>query len=78
MDRQEIDQETKATKNTKNVLFWILGIGIVLSLIAFAGGFFNHSGDATPTSTENTPGAVLSDTVAGDQMSDTLATDIRQ
>jgi hypothetical protein len=77
MDRKEIDQETKETKNTKNILYWIVGIGIILSLIAFAGGLFNHNGDVTP-STETTPGAVLSDTVAGDRMSDTLATDIRQ
>ena len=77
MDRKEIDKETKATKNTKNILFWIIGIGIVLSLIAFAGGLFNHGGDVTP-GTETTPGAVLSDTVAGDQMSDTLATDVQR
>lgn len=43
MDRKETEEETKATKNTKNVWKWILGVGIVLMLIAFWGGFFNHN-----------------------------------
>ncbi|MPR35085.1 hypothetical protein [Salmonirosea aquatica] len=76
MDRKEIDQETKETKNTKNILFWIVGIGIVLSIIAFAGGLFNHGGDVTPKTDQT--GTMMSDTVAGDQMADTLATDIRK
>jgi hypothetical protein len=53
MDRREQEQETKATKNTKNVWKWILGAGIVLMLVAFWGGFFNHeesfSGAGTPS-----------------------------
>ncbi len=76
MDRKEIDQETKDTKNTKNILFWIVGIGILLAIIAVVGGFFNHEGDLTPK-TEQT-GTMLSDTVAGDRMTDTLATDIQR
>lgn len=75
MDRKEIDKETKATKSTKNILYWIVGVGIVLILIAFIGGFFNHNTDVVPG--DDVPGRVLSDTVAGDKMSDTLATDIR-
>ncbi|WP_025764678.1 hypothetical protein [Dyadobacter tibetensis] len=42
MDRKETDKEARATKNTKNVWKYILGVGIVLMLIAFFGGFFNH------------------------------------
>lgn len=77
MDRKEIDQETRATKNTKNIVYWIIGIGIVLAIIAFAGGLFNHEGSVTPGS-GTAPGAVLSDTVAGDRMADTLATDVQR
>ncbi|GGB93643.1 hypothetical protein [Dyadobacter sediminis] len=43
MDRRETDKETRATKNTKNVWKWILGVGVVLMGIAFWGGFFNHN-----------------------------------
>lgn len=42
MNRQETDREARATKNVKNVWKWIVGVGIVLSLIAWFGGFFNH------------------------------------
>lgn len=77
MDRKEIDQETRETKNTKNIVYWIVGIGILLAIIAFAGGLFNHGGDVAPGATTS-PGTVLSDTVAGDRMSDTLATDTQR
>lgn len=74
MDRREIDKETKATRSTKNILYWIVGIGVGLAIIAFVGGFFNHDTDIIPSS--NTPGTVLSDTIPGDMSeSDTLATD---
>ncbi len=42
MDRGEIDKEARATKNLKNVWKWVLGVGIVLALIAFFGGYLNH------------------------------------
>lgn len=45
MDREETDKEARSTKNLKNVWKWILGIGILLILIAFFGGFFNHNGN---------------------------------
>lgn len=77
MDRKEIDQQTRDTKSTKNIVYWIVGIGILLAIIAFAGGLFNHGGDVTPGTNTNT-GTVLSDTVAGDAMSDTLATDTQR
>ncbi|GAB2786002.1 hypothetical protein GCM10027275_33040 [Rhabdobacter roseus] len=77
MNRKEIDQEAKATKSTRNVWMWIVGIGIILMIIAFVGGVFNHGGDVTPNS--NTPGAVSSDTVAGDYGAgaDTSSSDFR-
>ena len=77
MERKEVDKETRETKNTKNIVYWIVGIGILLAIIAFAGGFFNHEGSVTPGTDTNT-GTVLSDTVAGDPMSDTLATDTQR
>ena len=77
MDRKEIDQETRATKSTKNIVYWIVGIGILLAIIAFAGGLFNHGGSVTP-GTDTNAGTVLSDTVAGDRMTDTLATDTQR
>lgn len=48
MDRHELDKETKATKKTKNIWKWILGVGIVLFLIAFFGGYLNHDEDFYP------------------------------
>jgi hypothetical protein len=42
MNRQETDDQARSTKNVKNVWKWIVGVGIVLSLIAWFGGFFNH------------------------------------
>ncbi|MCF2486624.1 YrdB family protein [Dyadobacter sp. CY347] len=79
MDRRETDKEAKATKNTKNVWKWILGVGIVLMAIAFWGGFFNHnenfteSENATETATQNT------DTIATDSKTnaDTIMESVR-
>lgn len=48
MDRHELDKETKATKKTKNIWKWILGVGLVLCLIAFFGGYLNHDKDFYP------------------------------
>ena len=42
MDRKETEEETKATKNTKNVWKWILGVGALLMAFAFWGGYINH------------------------------------
>ncbi|NIJ55794.1 hypothetical protein [Dyadobacter arcticus] len=70
MNSQETDKEAKATKNTKNVWKWILGVGIVLMLIAFWGGFFNHkenfkeAENPAETSTENN--AAVVDSIASD------------
>lgn len=63
MDRRETERETKATKNTKNVWKWILGVGAVLMLIAFFGGFFNHDKNFEQ---KETPSAAVADTVASD------------
>ncbi|GHB54963.1 hypothetical protein [Persicitalea jodogahamensis] len=77
MDRKETDHEARETKKIGNVLYWIIGIGIVLSILAFVYSFLRHDGDAVPKS--DTPSSqVLSDTVAGDRMSDTLATDMQR
>ena len=81
MDRKELDKETRATKSTRNVWMWVIGIGIVLFVIAFVGGFFNHDGDVMRNNSvdSETPGVVPSDTLRGDYGagSDTTATDIR-
>jgi len=58
MNRKETEDETKATKNTKNVWKWILGVGIVLMLIAFWGGFFNQK---KSFSEAETPSATVAD-----------------
>ncbi|MHA4738005.1 hypothetical protein [Dyadobacter sp. MSC1_007] len=80
MNRQETDREARATKNVKNVWKWIVGVGILLSLIAWFGGFFNHDknwGEA------NKPGesTVVTDTVASDtgskMRSDTVMEHVR-
>jgi hypothetical protein len=79
MDRRELDKETKATRSTKNILYWIVGVGIVLSIIAF---LFVTPGSFKVSNTNSTPGTVLSDTLRGDAtekyMTDTLASDIRE
>lgn len=67
MNRQETDNEARATKNTKNVWKWILGIGIVLMGIAFWGGFFNHNenfSESESPSETNAPAAT--DSIAKD------------
>ncbi|SEJ71716.1 hypothetical protein SAMN04487995_6082 [Dyadobacter koreensis] len=66
MDRRETDKEAKATKNTKNVWKWILGVGIVLMLIAFWGGFFNHDEHFSEADTPSENATMNSDTVASD------------
>jgi len=79
MDRRETDDQTRATKNTKNVWKWILGVGIVLMAIAFWGGFFNHDENfkesETPSSQETgAAGAAAADSVA----SDTIMENVRK
>lgn len=67
MNRQETDREARATKNVKNVWKWIVGVGIVLSLIAWFGGFFNH--DRNLTGSADNPadqGTVAVDSIASD------------
>lgn len=75
MNRREIDKETKATKDTRNLWPWIVSLGIILMLVAFIGSFFNHNETLTPGS-EVAPGTVLSDTIKGD-MVDALPTQVR-
>ena len=76
MDRRELDTETKATKNTKNIIYWIVGVGVALLLIGFL--FVTPDGSFKVSDDGSTPGTVASDTVRGDvENTDTLATDIR-
>jgi uncharacterized membrane protein len=80
MNRQETDKEARATKNTKNVWKWILGVGVVLMLIAFWGGFFNH--DENFSEADNpSDNAVTADSVASDtgstMRSDTVMEHVR-
>ncbi|MBU1822227.1 MAG: hypothetical protein KKG00_12060 [Bacteroidetes bacterium] len=80
MDRRELDKQTKATRSTKNILYWIVGVGLVLIAIAFF--FVNPGGSFKVSNSDSTPGTVLSDTLRGDvsreNMTDTLASDIRE
>jgi len=66
MDRGETDKEARATKNTKNVWKWILGVGIVLMLIAFWGGFLNHDENFQESDTPSEHANAAADTVASD------------
>lgn len=67
MNRQETDDEARATKNTKNVWKWVLGVGIVLMLIAFWGGFFNHDENFTEAETPSeTNSPAVTDSIASD------------
>ncbi len=67
MNRQETDQEAKATKNTKNVWKWIMGVGVVLMAIAFWGGFFNHNENFTESETPSVTNApAVADSIAQD------------
>jgi hypothetical protein len=61
MDRKETEDETRATKDTKNVWKWILGVGVMLMLIAFWGGFFNHNENFSES---ETPSAGVKDSTA--------------
>lgn len=82
MNRQETDDQARATKNTKNVWKWILGVGILLMAIAFFGGFFNHNEnfkEAETPSISTQPAAsdsVASDTV-GQVEADTIMRSVR-
>jgi len=82
MNRQETDDEARATKNTKNVWKWILGVGIALMAIAFWGGFFNHNEnfkEAETPSVSTQPAeadSVASDTV-GQLSADTVMRNVR-
>ncbi len=74
MDRQETDDEARSTKKTGNMLYWILGIGIALMLLAVVYGLTRHDGDAVPK--DDTPASqMMSDTVAGDGMANDMASD---
>ncbi|ACT94367.1 hypothetical protein [Dyadobacter fermentans] len=66
MNRQETDREARATKNVKNVWKWIVGVGIVLSLIAWFGGFFNHDQNLGQSDNPADRGAATADSVASD------------
>jgi hypothetical protein len=66
MDRGETDKEARATKNTKNVWKWILGVGIVLMAIAFWGGFFNHDNNFSESETPSVNATMPADTAASD------------
>lgn len=65
MNRQETDKEARATKNTKNVWKWILGVGLVLMLVAFWGGFFNHD-EKFQQADNPSEGTTVVDSVASD------------
>ncbi|MCE6992218.1 hypothetical protein [Dyadobacter sp. CY323] len=73
MNSQETDDQARATKKTGNVWKWILGVGVVLMLIAFWGGFFNHDGNfgESDNPSENSA-AAISDSTASDT---TMTTD---
>ncbi len=77
MDRQETDNEARETKKTGNVLYWIIGLGLIFMIAAISYGFLRHDGDSIPKS--DTPASeMMSDTVAGDGFaSDTIATDVK-
>ena len=74
MNRQETDREAKATKNVKNVWKWIVGVGLVLSLVAWLGGFLNH--DSNPGRADNPADhAAVADSVAADTVGTSLRSD---
>ncbi|PWJ59499.1 hypothetical protein CLV98_102333 [Dyadobacter jejuensis] len=64
MNRNETDKEARATKNTKNVWKYILGVGVVLMLIAFFGGYFNHEGNFKES--ENNTGVAADSSYTGE------------
>lgn len=75
MNRQETDKEARATKNVKNVWKWIVGVGIMLSLIAWFGGFFNHDKNFKQADSPSENASALSDSVATDTAGSTLRSD---
>jgi len=81
MNREETDKEARATKNTKNVWKWILGVGIVLMAIAFWGGFFNHNESFEQSETPSQTTQPAADSVASDTIgnvdSDTIMRSVR-
>lgn len=81
MNRQETDKEARATKNVKNVWKWIVGVGIVLSLIAWFGGFFNHDRNIiqsdNPADHAAASDSVASDTTGTNMRSDTVYEHVR-
>lgn len=79
MDRRETDKEAKATKNTKNVWKWILGVGVVLMAIAFWGGFFNHNENFTESENATETASPNADTIATDSKTnaDTIMESVR-
>ncbi|QRR04208.1 hypothetical protein HWI92_14870 [Dyadobacter sandarakinus] len=66
MNREETDHEARATKNIGNVWKWILGVGIVLSLVAWLGGFFNHDERFRQSETPSESAAGVADSSASD------------
>ena len=79
MNRQETDDEARATKNTGNVWKWILGVGVVLMIIAFWGGFFNHDQNFSESDNPSkNSSAAVSDSVASDTASTTDADTIME
>ena len=80
MDNKETDKEARATKNVKNVWKWIVGVGILLSLIAWIGGFFNHDQNAGQADNPADESTVVSDSIATDTASlrsDTMMEHVR-
>jgi flagellar basal body-associated protein FliL len=74
MNRQETDKEARATKNTKNVWKWILGVGVVLMIVAFWGGFFNHNENFSESDNSSQNTEVVTDSIASDTTQE-VATD---
>ena len=79
MNRQDTDDEARATKNTKNVWKWILGVGVILMAIAFWGSFFsqNKNFKESETPSESTQPA-MADSVASDTVGNVNADTIME
>jgi flagellar basal body-associated protein FliL len=75
MNRQETDKEARATKNTGNVWKWILGVGIVLMLVAFWGGFFNHNENFSESENASQESTAVTDSLAADTTNQQVSTD---
>ncbi|TLU98812.1 hypothetical protein [Dyadobacter luticola] len=81
MNRQETDKQARATKNTGNVWKWILGVGVVLMLVAFWGGFFNHNekfSESENASQSTSAADSVADTTAQQISTDTINKDVRE